>query len=139
MEDEGRPDGWIRKAMDDAIAKKREAERMRDEQVKNPDNADRELLRMKAAKPFREILAREQKRVRAAERRLRERKRQRRPGRPRSGCAKSTRKKIYKARRDATDYKRLYTAPRRRPRKNRAYRGRRTDRKGRRNLASARK
>ncbi|MBQ1261377.1 MAG: hypothetical protein IIY01_00445, partial [Clostridia bacterium] len=69
MEDEGDPDGWIRKAMDDAIAKKREAERMRDEQVKILDNADRELLRMKAAKPFREILAREQKRVRAAERR----------------------------------------------------------------------
>ena len=69
MENEGDPDGWIRKAMDDAIAKKREAERMRDEQVKILDNADRELLRMKAAKPFREILAREQKRVRAAERR----------------------------------------------------------------------
>ena len=69
MEDEGDPDGWIRKAMDDAIAKKREAERMRDEQVKILDNADRELLRMKAAKPFREIVAREQKRVRAAERR----------------------------------------------------------------------
>lgn len=69
MEDEGDPDGWIRKAMDDAIAKKREAERMRDEQTKILDNADRELLRMKAAKPFREIVAREQKRVRAAERR----------------------------------------------------------------------
>ena len=69
MEDEGDPNGWIRKAMDDAIAKKREAERMRDEQTKILDNADRELLRMKAAKPFREILAREQKRVRAAERR----------------------------------------------------------------------
>ena len=69
MENEGDPDGWIRKAMDDAIAKKREAERMRDEQTKILDNADRELLRMKAAKPFREILAREQKRVRAAERR----------------------------------------------------------------------
>ena len=69
MEDEGDPDGWIRKAMDDAIAKKREAERMRDEQVKILDNADRELLRMKAAKPFREIVDREQKRVRAAERR----------------------------------------------------------------------
>ena len=69
MENEGDPNGWIRKAMDDAIAKKREAERMRDEQTKILDNADRELLRMKAAKPFREILAREQKRVRAAERR----------------------------------------------------------------------
>jgi 2',3'-cyclic-nucleotide 2'-phosphodiesterase (5'-nucleotidase family) len=67
MEDKGDPDGWIRKAMDDAIAKKREAERMRDEQVKILDNADRELLRMKADKPFREILARERKRVRTAE------------------------------------------------------------------------
>lgn len=69
MEDEGDPDGWIRKAMDEAIAKKREAERMRDEQVKILDNADRELLRMKAAKPFREIVDREQKRRRAEERR----------------------------------------------------------------------
>ena len=42
---------------------------MRDEQVKILDNADRELLRMKAAKPFREIVDREQKRRRAEERR----------------------------------------------------------------------
>ena len=68
MDEEGDPSGFIRKAMDEAIAKKREAEKMRDEQTRILDNADRELLRLKATKPFRDLVAREQKRVRAAER-----------------------------------------------------------------------
>lgn len=69
MDEEGDPNGFIRKAMDEAILKKREAEKMRDEQANILDDSTRELLRLKAAKPFRELLAREQKRVRAAERR----------------------------------------------------------------------
>ena len=69
MDEEGDPNGFIRKAMDEAIIKKREAEKMRDEQASILDDSTRELLRLKAAKPFRELLTREQKRVRAAERR----------------------------------------------------------------------
>lgn len=69
MDEEGDPNGFVRKAMDEAIIKKREAEKMRDEQAGILDDSTRELLRLKAAKPFRELLAREQKRVRAAERR----------------------------------------------------------------------
>ena len=34
MEADGDPDGWIRKAMDEAIAKKRQAESMRDKRKK---------------------------------------------------------------------------------------------------------
>lgn len=131
MEDEGDPDGWIRKAMDDAIAKKREAERMRDEQVKILDNADRELLRMKAAKPFREILAREQKRVRAAEYKAERAEEKAEKARETTKRVREEYKeKIYKARRDATDYKRAVyrTAYEKAEEKNRAYRER-TDRK----------
>lgn len=107
MEDEGDPDGWIRKAMDDAIAKKREAERMRDEQVKILDDADRELLRMKAAKPFLEILARERKRVRAAEYKAERAEEKAEKARETTKRVREEYKeKIYKARRDATDYKR---------------------------------
>ena len=69
MDEEGDPNGFIRKAMDEAIIKKREAEKMRDEQSRILDDSTRELLRLKAAKPFRELITREQKRVRAAERR----------------------------------------------------------------------
>ncbi len=125
MESEGDPDGWIRKAMDDAIAKKREAERMRDEQVKILDNADRELLRMKAAKPFREILAREQKRIRAAERKAEkaEEKAERATETTRR-VREEYKERIYKARREATDYKRAVyrTAYAKADEKNRAYR-----------------
>lgn len=69
MDEEGDPNGFVRKAMDEAIIKKREAEKMRDEQSRILDDSTRELLRLKAAKPFRELITREQKRVRAAERR----------------------------------------------------------------------
>ena len=69
MDEEGDPNGFVRKAMDEAIIKKREAEKMRDEQANILDESTRELLRLKAAKPFRELIAREKKRVRAAERR----------------------------------------------------------------------
>ena len=69
MDESGDPDGWIRKAYSDTIAKKREAERMRDEQDSILDHETRELLRLRAAKPFREVIAREQRRAKAAERR----------------------------------------------------------------------
>lgn len=131
MEDEGDPDGWIRKAMDDAIAKKREAERMRDEQVKILDDADREILRMKAAKPFREIIARERKRVRAAEYKAERAEEKAEKARETTKRVREEYKeKIYKARRDATDYKRAVyrTAYEKAEEKNRAYRER-TDRK----------
>lgn len=131
MEDEGDPDGWIRKSMDDAIAKKREAERMRDEQVKILDDADREILRMKAAKPFREIIARERKRVRAAEYKAERAEEKAEKARETTKRVREEYKeKIYKARRDATDYKRAVyrTAYEKAEEKNRAYRER-TDRK----------
>lgn len=68
MEEEGDPNGFIRKAMDEAIAKKRNAEAMRDEQDRILDNSTKELLKLKAAKPFRELVDREGRRAKAAER-----------------------------------------------------------------------
>lgn len=68
MEEEGDPNGFIRKAMDEAIAKKRNAEAMRDEQDRILDNSTKELLKLKAAKPFRELIDREGRRAKAAER-----------------------------------------------------------------------
>lgn len=69
IDTDGDPDGWIRKAYDQAISDKREAERMRDEQDRILDSSARELLRLRAAKPLREIVQREQRRANAAERR----------------------------------------------------------------------
>lgn len=69
MTDEGDTEGWIRKAYNEAIAQKREAEKMRDEQDRILDNSTRELLRLRAAKPFRDVIAREQRKAKAAERR----------------------------------------------------------------------
>jgi hypothetical protein len=68
MEEEGDPNGFIRKALDEAIAKKRNAEAMRDEQDRILDNSTKELLKLKAAKPFRELIDREGRRAKAAER-----------------------------------------------------------------------
>lgn len=68
MEEEGDPNGFIRKALDEAIAKKRNAEAMRDEQDRILDNSTKELLKLKAAKPFRELVDREGRRAKAAER-----------------------------------------------------------------------
>ena len=68
MEEEGDPNGFIRKALDEAIAKKRNAEAMRDEQDRILDNSTKELLKLKAAKPFRELVNREGRRAKAAER-----------------------------------------------------------------------
>lgn len=68
MEEEGDPNGFIRKAIDEAIAKKRNAEAMRDEQDRILDNSTKALLKLKAAKPFRELVDREGRRAKAAER-----------------------------------------------------------------------
>ena len=68
MNEEGDHNGFIRKAMDEAIAKKRQAEAMRDEQEKILDDATRKLASLRAAKPFRELISREQRRAKAAER-----------------------------------------------------------------------
>ena len=67
MNEEGDPNGFIRKAMDEAIAKKRQAETMRDEQERILDDATRKLASLRAAKPFRELISREQRRAKAAE------------------------------------------------------------------------
>ena len=69
MDTEEDPDGWIKRAYTEAIQKKREAESMRDEQSRILDQSARELLRLRAAKPLRDIIQRETRRADTAERR----------------------------------------------------------------------